>query len=370
MTRVAARLLATLIASCLPNAAGAQARWSVDPRPAVVIRGTTADGEVLFGNPTGAARLSNGEIAVADGSPSAPAIVFFDAEGHRRRAVGRSGAGPGEYRTIRWMRQCAPDTLYVYDLWLRRIEVLGGDGSFVREFRTSTDANMAGCSPSGMLAIVGGYARDAPPSAGLRSATGPLLLTDARGNVVRMVGEVPVYDLAFTTFAGWMLRLAGRLPSVALSRDRVYVGPSDSSSILVFALDGHRITTLPVRIPPRAPERRHLDAAADLMVSFVPPGELRDRARERFRNTPAAEHLPPFSSLAVDPEGVLWANLSVPGDTVTVLRALGAAGEVLGEVRLPIALTVFEIGRDYVLGAFEDPAGEPVVALYPLRRGS
>jgi hypothetical protein len=359
-----------LVAIAVPSAAGAQARWSVNPRPAVTIHGTTAGGDVLFGNPTGVARLSTGEIAVADGSPSAPMIVFFDGEGHKLRAVGRTGAGPGEYRTISWMRQCAPDTLYAYDLWLQRIEVLDRDGSFVREFRTPIDANLADCSPSGQVAIVGDFARDTPPSPTLRSATGPLLLTDARGSVLHSVAEVPVYDLAFTTVAGRMVRLASPFPSVALAGERVYVGPSDSSSILVFALDGRRMASIPVRVARRAPEPRHLDAAADLMVSFAPPGTLRDRMRERYRSTPAAERLPPFSTLFVDPDGVLWANLSVPGDTDTVLRAFGTTGAVLGELRLPLALRVFEIGRDYVLGGYEDDDGEPVVALYRLHHGS
>jgi hypothetical protein len=48
--------------------------------------------------------------------------------------------------------------------------------------------------------------------------------------------------------------------------------------------------------------------------------------------------------------------------------AIGPKGETAAEVRLPRALTVFEIGTDYILGAYADAAAEPYVAMYRLRR--
>ena len=358
-----------VLASCAPEAAPVRSGWSVDPSPLVTIASGDSSGEAVFVYPTGAARLSNGEIAVSDGSATVPAIVFFDAQGRKVRTVGRSGSGPGEYRTIAWMAQCGPDTLYAYDLWLRRITVMGGSGDFVRQFRLPVGW-IPGCSGSGALAVLGAYERRVGSSPSLRSATSPLSLHDSRGSAPRVLGEVPVWDLAYTDFGGWVLRLAGRIPSVAASSDRVYVGPSDSSSVIVFAMDGRRLASLPIQVEPRAPARRHLESAAEYMVSFAPPGALRDRMRQRFLGVAPAEHLPPFSTLTVDPDGVLWANLSVPGDTTAVLRALDESGRVLGEVRIPVGLKVFEIGRDYVLGTYDDADGAPVVALYRLRKGS
>lgn len=39
-----------------------------------------------------------------------------------------------------------------------------------------------------------------------------------------------------------------------------------------------------------------------------------------------------------------------------------------GEVTIPRELTVFEIGHDYILGAFEAGDGEPHLAMYRLTR--
>lgn len=352
-----------------PAEKAAQSPWSVDARPVLTIADTTPNGDVAFVYPVGAARLSSGEIAVADGNSAAPAIVFFDALGRKVRSVGRSGSGPGDFRIISWMAQCGVDTLFAYDLMLGRVTVTGRNGEFVRHFQPSSRPGVLGCTRSGALGIVGPPAQPAETSPAMRSTTAPLSLYDSRGSAPRAFGEVPAWDVAFTDFGGWMPQLAGRIPSVAGTSERVYMGPSDSSAILVFALDGRRLPSLPVPVQPRSPSRRHLERAADFMVSFVPASAERDHFRERFLHIAPAEQVPPFSTLTVDPDGVLWANLSVPGDTAAVLRAFDTTGRVLGEVRIPIELKVFEIGRDYVLGTYQDRGGEPVVALYGLRRG-
>jgi hypothetical protein len=52
----------------------------------------------------GVARLSDGRIAVATGGTE---IRWFDAEGRFRSRSGGDGAGPGEFRRIRYMRSLA-----------------------------------------------------------------------------------------------------------------------------------------------------------------------------------------------------------------------------------------------------------------------
>lgn len=65
----------------------------------------------------------------------------------------------------------------------------------------------------------------------------------------------------------------------------------------------------------------------------------------------------------------LWVRLSHPGDSLTHLRAIASDGRALGVVRLPEDMRIFEVGRDYVLGAFEEEGGEPHVAMFAYRRG-
>ena len=64
-----------------------------------------------------------------------------------------------------------------------------------------------------------------------------------------------------------------------------------------------------------------------------------------------------YSEFIVDAEGYLWAgayqsrvNLSEPREW----EVFGASGEWMGTMETPANFTVFEIGRDYVLGSWSD----------------
>jgi len=97
---------------------------------------------------------------------------------------------------------------------------------------------------------------------------------------------------------------------------------------------------------------------------------MRERVKNSFLKIPMPKQLPPYSALHIDPEQLLWVVLSTSGDPDTRLRCLRSDGRVIADVRIPVALTVFEIGLDYVLGGYEDEEGEPYVAVYRLRRDS
>lgn len=60
---------------------------------------------------------------------------------------------------------------------------------------------------------------------------------------------------------------------------------------------------------------------------------------------------------------------SIPGDDATELRAIGADGGIVADLRLPVDMIVYEVGRDYILGTYEDGDGEPHVVMYRIRRG-
>jgi hypothetical protein len=60
--------------------------------------------------------------------------------------------------------------------------------------------------------------------------------------------------------------------------------------------------------------------------------------------------------------------LSVLGDSVTTLRVFGRDDRVLGDVSIPAALEIHEIGSDYLLASGETPEGEPWVRMYRVRR--
>ena len=95
--------------------------------------------------------------------------------------------------------------------------------------------------------------------------------------------------------------------------------------------------------------------------------DMRETGRQMLLRIPMPAVRPPYAGLFTDPAGNLWAQVSMPGDGETWLRGLGREGTIVADIRFPGDLTVFEVGRDYVLAAYEADSGEPHVVMYRLR---
>ncbi len=85
---------------------------------------------------------------------------------------------------------------------------------------------------------------------------------------------------------------------------------------------------------------------------------------------PAPKTRPACSDLLVDSEGAVWLGAFEQGRTQLLRpsegewRVFGAEGAWLGSVRFPARFTVYEIGRDYVLGRrYDDQDVEHVQVL-------
>jgi hypothetical protein len=185
-----------------------------------------------------------------------------------------------------------------------------------------------------------------------------LSLADTRGHITHELGEVAAYEG----------RPLGKVTSLAVSQSLLYVGTKDSAFVDVYKLNGRRIGSIPIHIERRQPTLRHYEAAIDAMVMVYNAAEMRQQMKPVLLDMPMPDHLPPYAALLADPDGILWAVVSAPGDSETRLHAMSATCHLLGEVTVPIDLRIFEVGRDYVVGAYEDTTGEPHVAVYRLHR--
>jgi hypothetical protein len=350
---------------------GAQQRWAVDTTPVVDIRGTTATGALQFGIATGATRLSSGTIAIADGSTLS--VRFFSPTGQPTRSVGRAGQGPGEFRSIRWMGSCGSDSVYVWDLGSQRMSVIAGtSGEVARQFRIPAgDASgprpfTVGCSRQRTFAYMTvPTTREATGVEHVVRGSAPLVVTDGDGRVVRQVAAVASGEMGAIGGAGFP-RPLGKNTSFALVGDRVFIGTADSAAIDEYLPDGSK-RTIRWTAPERPATQKHMDEAIDEITGMAPPA-ARERATASLRQIAMPKLLPPYSALLPDVDGAVWIVQSFPGDPTTSLRAVRPGGEVVASVELPRALTVFEIGRDYILGGYEDAAAEPHIAMYRLRR--
>ena len=320
----------------------------------VDIGGTAADTVLMM--PTAATRLSNGVIVIAD--PFVPAIRYFSPDGKLIRSVGRKGEGPGEFEVPRWLRQCGTDSVFVWDAGQMRMTVLDGAGSMVRQFKIESVGGALECSRRGVLVAIGPPLSGRAPSLRERRVSGPLVILDREGRAAGSFGVVP----------HWEFRPLGRFTSLAVSDSLLFMGTADSAWVDVLSLQGTHLGGISVGGAPREPTERHYDLAIEAAANqFANRGDRETaKAMERQMFPEPPEALPPYAGLFIDPDEVLWAVTSFAGDAVTVLQAVTATGEKLGEVRLPRYIQVFEVGRGYVLGAYETEEGVPHVALYRL----
>ncbi len=338
---------------------------SVDPVPVRRLEGSARDGTPIFGIVAAATRLRDGTIVVADRSASA--LKFFDAQGRIVATAGRSGEGPGEFQLLEWVKQCVQDSLFAYDGMRRSISVFGASGDFARQFQAPGLPAQAGCARDGTLGLMRRVQEQPREGATRRPLRWSLSVTDARGGAAREIGDVQVGEMALVGRT-WFFPPGSPLPRIGLTPGRLFVCPADSGGLRAYGLTDGGSRSVPLLVPERRPTRVDLERATDALVAYLPPGAPRDTMRQRLLRLPAPERLPACSKVLTDPEDNVWVVLSLPGDSVTVLRVFDPHDRVVNDVSVPAALNVHEVGADYLLASGETPDGEPWVRMYRVRR--
>jgi hypothetical protein len=196
----------------------------------------------------------------------------------------------------------------------------------------------------------------------------------ADSGVIQVFGRFPGSE-RFVMVSDGLIRGSGPLPfgresQIAIGTDRVYVGPGDRYEILVFSVTG---ATLPaIRKPGITPlplTTVDVNAARDMAIAEA-PSNRRSAIESRYAAYPYPRFLPAYAALLIDAGDNLWVQdhprPTLPGVRWTVFSP---QGEQLAEITLPRALTVFEIGADYILGRYLDPdEAIPQVRVYRLDR--
>jgi hypothetical protein len=146
----------------------------------------------------------------------------------------------------------------------------------------------------------------------------------------------------------------------------VVVSSADSAFVIVMGTDGQTSRhQLPITV--RAPTQTEFDAAVKATASMA-PAAMREAMVQQLAAIPVPDRLPAISALFVDTEGLVWIQTTPPGGKTLDFLVMRDDGRVVAKAQVPMGITLFEIGRDYVLGSYTDAADEMHVALYRLRR--
>jgi hypothetical protein len=183
------------------------------------------------------------------------------------------------------------------------------------------------------------------------TALAPIALTQ----LIRVVGRLGADPAPLGPFA-----------MLAAMSEGVVAGVGTEPSVRHIDFAG-RERSIAVPILPRKPTRDDWVAAVDAQVARY-NRVVREEARTRLLAAPIPELMPFYSGLNADTQGVIWLTVPAPGRTRTKVIAMDVQGKVLGESILVGNVRVHDVGRDYLLGSYEDADGVPVVALYRVTR--
>lgn len=351
--------------------------WTLASEPDLVIGRLEGEAPYLFGEITGAVRLDDGSIVVADDQASE--LRWFDPSGTFVRAVGGPGEGPSEFpRGVYSLGRCGPERIYARDLYARRVLSWSPAGGFQRSFALVEPVNPtrgpyhATCTDDGGFVAIGWGGGDRISMPELPAGAEAVMYTQ----------EAPVWALdslaALETELGTFLSSErirtrggsgphpfGRAVRIAAGGGRVYLGTGEGLEVSVY-MDGeleriHRALTEDLALDPAV-----LDAyrAADLDEA-----DARDRGLVESADFAMPPAIPAFTGLRVSPDGHLWAKRFVmPGTSAHRWGVFDPDGVFLGNLELPGNLAVTEIGDDYVLGVVTDELDVQRVQLHRLVR--
>jgi hypothetical protein len=365
----------TIAESSGPSWAG-EARWSLSDEPLIQIGVAHGDSMYqLFG--VRAARWLRGyRIVVANSGSST--LRFYDYKGRFLREVGGAGEGPGEFRRLTSLHRYGTDSLVAFDADLRRISIFTGDGDFVRTIQLRqpgpeplyaayplSSGNFVVRALSGLGDVGGTPGRYRTPQ--------PIYRYGVDGALLDTVGVFPGSEvLVSETERGMMVGWApfGRITTVDVHSDLVYVGTAEGLEIQIHSPDGDLKQLV------RGPEYRRAIAQEDIERHVAPVLDGIDDVTARawmeklLSEMEYPEYWPPYSELLVDPSGNAWVAYypEVVRQPPSRWMVFSSSGQWLGDVDLPERMTVLDITPELIIGVWTDDFDVEYIRVYELNK--
>ena len=370
-------LLAALTLLAVPRAGVAQAppaTWRLSAAPSVTI-GREGDRRTEFLRIGMVLRLAGGEIAVANGASNE--IRIFDRAGRYLRALGRTGAGPGEFRSLSLLGRSG-DTLFIADAVNARITLLLAGGTLARTIPiTARDSaarfSVVGRLRSGRWAVVTLSTPNiyGPERTYRDTARVGVIAPDASGPVTWM-GEFPgmtffVHNPSNASHGD----VVGPAPlgptSVsAVVGDEVLIGDTGGNTLGVYSTAGAVLRLIQLPLESRPLEDQEILRLRNQALDRNPSERARPYLTALYSRAAMGRTLPVFKSVVPTADGSLWVQPFPAGSEAVTWLVLDAAGGPRASVRVPEGFEIREVGPDYVAGVHTDGDGVETVRVYRL----
>ena len=257
----------------------------------------------------GLAVLPDSSVIVGDAA--AAQVVHIGTDGRVVRRVGRKGSLIGEYQRLQWVGTCDDSVLYVHDIALSRISMLGSDLQTVnaRTIPKNFDSrDVAGCLPGARVLIL----NDSAPNRVNGVFRRPLSLVrfDVPSGRADTVGLFAGAQVNFVRRLGTAIAVPmGARTHVSVVGAHILVAESDRDSL--WRYDGSTwrsiaLAGLPAAVAPSAAD----DKRARLALGWAPrTPQDRAFAPALLAETPTARLAPRIDGLIASSDGTAWVAL-------------------------------------------------------------
>ena len=333
------------------------------------------DGQMdyIFGNVTGAVRLPDGSVVIAD--EQSYNLRRYDASGQHMWTSGRHGEGPGEYGGLRLLRGCPGATITVFDWNLDRITELDQDGNVTDTRALNVDGvnpyNEPACTPDGDLVFTPWPETDLTVAAGEHHRWQMELSWARSGGQVTLRSGIPGTERTrYGNSDG--PRTWGRTMVFAVAPTGVWYGSADDYEVehvdwtggvtRIARWAGQDLTVTRERLD------RYLDAR---LARYEEPADRRRFERDRWPDIRDGlpDRFPAYEALLTLPDGSMWITTYGWRSPEQELHLLDADGVWVRRVTMPAGSTVLDAGPDWVLLGQRGELDVPIVAVYQLVEG-
>ncbi|MCY3704224.1 MAG: hypothetical protein OXH08_01795 [Gammaproteobacteria bacterium] len=338
--------------------------WRVESAPVLDLSASGAGPNHEFFQVRGVRRLSDGSLAVANGSSNE--VRLYSADGSHTASLGGEGDGPGEFRAIVGFDN-ADDSLIVLDA-NGRVTFFAPDLALLGTFSVPlpsgviAESNAVAHLGNGEIVVetrtrfMFGYEGE---SAILRQPGG-LFRVDAAGESADSIGVTAGNEVFMHVSSGGGAfagpPLFGRDAFVATHAGRILLGDAIDMQVEEWTADGAPARILRI---PGYPLELSADAFEREREALMPedPTEVRPMNLEFLQDMPVPDRRPAYADMKVDPTGAIWLRPFLApneGDGPETWQVLGPDGAWLGGVEIPADFSVMQIGMDFVLGVYRD----------------
>jgi hypothetical protein len=349
--------------------------WQLASQPALDIGAADGDPNYQLFQVVGALRLNDGRIVIANSGTGE--LRFYEGSGEFISKTGRRGGGPGEFQGLRWLGRLSADSLLAFDWRDRRISTFDPKGNYVRSV---TLAALAPAPPShihvglfedGSLVIgAQGLFSSGAIQSGVHDDVVFYLRFDSRGAPHDTIGRhlgAQSYILVREKGLELVPLPYGRQPYTAAYRNGFYFGRGDSYAVGYYSGGGKLKRSIRKLQPNQRVTADDRERYIERSLQGIDDEDERRMVENLLADVPFPETMPAYADLRVDSEGCLWVEeYRRPGDDQPRWTVFDPTGRMLGMVETPRRFTIYQIGRDFVLGSWRDEIDVEHVRLYEL----